>query len=271
MMESPASSGAFFFGAHARQVPACLEKSAFRRKACKHSAVQARWGISLNISLGHRLPFHAAMTYRAAIAMVAAALLACSFTAALAAEPTPAELISSFRLKHGEVKVERDTTLDRIAREQARAMAEKDNLSHEVLGQFSSRISPSQAGRAAENIAYGYDSFDKTLDQWIASSEHRKNLLLHNASRIGIASAKDASGKRTYWAMEIAGDYEPKPNKRKDRMIAGGPTQGPLVKRVVEVSAKNGSTKNSSTKIDTKSASAKSDSSCHIKLLSLCL
>ena len=209
------------------------------------------------------------MTPCVAITLVAATLFACMFTAADAAEPTPAELISSFRLKHGEVKVERDTTLDRIAREQARAMAEKDNLSHEVLGQFSSRIAPSQAGRAAENIAYGYDSFDKTLDQWIASSEHRKNLLLHNASRIGIASAKDASGKRTYWAMEIAGDYEPKPSK-KDRAIAGGPTQGPLVKRVADVPAKS-SSKSNSTKSDTKSASAKSDSSCHIKLLSLCL
>ena len=47
----------------------------------------------------------------------------------MAAEP-PAELISSFRLKHGEVRVVRDATLDRIALEQARAMAAKDNLSH---------------------------------------------------------------------------------------------------------------------------------------------
>jgi len=210
------------------------------------------------------------MTRRAASALAAAALFACSLTAVGAAEPTPAELISSFRLKHGEVKVVRDTTLDRIAREQARAMAEKDDLSHEVLGRFASRIAPSQAGLAAENIAYGYDTFDKTLDQWINSSEHRKNLLLHNASRIGIASARDASGKRTYWAMEIAGDYAPKPGK-KGRMIAdakGGPTQGPLVKRVVEVPARS---KSSSTRGDTRSASARNDSGCHIKLLSLCL
>ena len=41
---------------------------------------------------------------------------------------------------------------------------------------------------------------------------------MHNASRIGIASAKDASGKRTYWAMVIAGDYEPKPDKGKRDM-----------------------------------------------------
>jgi hypothetical protein len=98
---------------------------------------------------------------------------------------------------------------DRIALEQARAMAAKDNLSHKVLGPFTRRIAPARAGRAAENIAYGYESFEKTLDQWIDSSGHRRNLLLHNASRVGVASAKNASGKRTYWAMVIAG-CEPK-------------------------------------------------------------
>ena len=39
------------------------------------------------------------------------------------AAESPAELISNFRLKHGEVRVVRDATLDRIALEQARAMA----------------------------------------------------------------------------------------------------------------------------------------------------
>ena len=72
----------------------------------------------------------------------------------MAAE-SPAELISSFRLKHGEVRDVRDATLDRIALEQARAMAAKDTLSHEVLGPFTGRIAPARAGRAAENIAYG--------------------------------------------------------------------------------------------------------------------
>jgi len=150
---------------------------------------------------------------RRAIAKVTAGFLLLA-TPVMAAE-SPAELISSFRLKHGEVRVVRDATLDRIALEQARAMAAKDNLSHEVLGSFTRRVAPAGAGRAAENIAYGYESFEKTLGQWIDSSGHRKNLLLQNASRVGIASAKDASGKRTYWAMVIAGDYEPKPGKGK--------------------------------------------------------
>src|SRR6202162_4624476 len=155
------------------------------------------------------------MTLRAIGRVIASFLL---LAAPARAAESPAELISNFRLKHGEVRVVRDATLDRIALEQARAMAAKDNLSHEVLGSFTRRIAPARAGRAPENIAYGYESFEKTLGQWTDSSGHRKNLLLHNASRVGIASAKDGSGKRTYWAMVIAGDYEPKPGKGKRDM-----------------------------------------------------
>ena len=198
------------------------------------------------------------MIFRAITLLIAVCLLAGS--ARLAAAETPAEQISSFRAKHGEGKVVRDSTLDRIAMDQARAMAAKDNLSHDALGPFSRRVAPSNAGRAAENIAYGYESFEKTLGQWIDSSEHRKNLLLHNASRVGIASARDPSGKRTYWAMVIAGDYEPKGGKGgkggkdKGRIIAADAKQGPLVKREVASPGKPQAAKK-----------------CTVKLLSLCI
>ena len=186
---------------------------------------------------------------RRAIGRIVAAILL--LTAPAMAAGSPADLISGFRLKHGEVRVVRDATLDRIALEQARAMAAKDDLSHEVLGSFSGRIAPAHARLAAENIAYGYESFEKTLGQWIDSSGHRKNLLLPNASRVGVASAKDASGKRTYWAMVIAGDYEPKSkckrNKERDKE--------PLV----------------AVKREAKPLSRLKSSSCHIKLFSLCI
>src|ERR1700730_7435510 len=133
------------------------------------------------------------------------------FCGSAAAESSPAEMISDFRLKHGERRVTMDATLSRIALEQAKAMAAKDTLDHEVLGSFGSRIAPARSGRAAENIAYGYDSFEKTLDQWITSTGHRNNLLLHNASRVGVASVRSATSLRTYWAMQIAGEYEPLP------------------------------------------------------------
>jgi hypothetical protein len=191
------------------------------------------------------------MILRAITILIAFSLVAGSVPCAAA--ETPAEQISSFRAKHGEGKVVRDATLDGIAMDQARAMAAKDHLSHDALGPFSRRVAPSKAGRAAENIAYGYDNFEKTLGQWIDSSEHRKNLLLHNASRVGIASARDPSGKRTYWAMVIAGDYEPKPGKGKGGRIIAGDKEGPLVKREVVAPAKRTASK------------------CHVKLLGLCI
>src|SRR5215468_2657522 len=195
------------------------------------------------------MDFRGTMTRRAVGGVVAGLLLLAA--PAFAAE-SPAEQISAFRLKHGEVRVVRDATLDRIAMDQAKAMAAKNDLSHDALGPFNRRIAPARAGRAAENIAYGYDNFEKTLGQWIDSSGHRRNLLLHNASRVGIASARDPSGKRTYWAMVIAGDYEPKPGKSKGgRIIAADAKEGPLVKREVAAPSKRKS------------------GDCHIKVLSL--
>ena len=188
------------------------------------------------------------MMHRVVVGVIAGLVL---LAAAPAMADSPADLISSFRLKHGEIRVARDSTLDRIAMDQARAMAAKDDLSHDALGPFNRRVAPAGAGRAAENIAYGYDNFEKTLGQWIDSSGHRKNLLLHNASRVGIASAKNASGKRTYWAMVIAGDYEPK-GKGKGK---GKKDEEPLV----------------AVKREAAPASKPKTSNCHVKLLGLCI
>ena len=143
--------------------------------------------------------------------------LALLSTSRAAAESSPAAMISDFRAKHGEGRVTMDATLNRIALQQAKAMAAKDTLDHDVLGSFNSRVASANAGRAAENIAYGYDGFEKTLGQWIDSAGHRKNLLLHNASRVGVASARTAASHRTYWAMVIAGDYEAPPRAASKR------------------------------------------------------
>jgi hypothetical protein len=189
--------------------------------------------------------FKTIVTHRVVSGIAACFLL---LAAPAMATESPAALISSFRLKHGETGVVRDATLDRIALEQARAMAAKNDLSHDVLGPFTRRVGPAGAGRAAENIAYGYESFEKTLRQWIDSSGHRRNLLLQNASRVGIASAKDASGRRTYWAMVIAGDYESKPRKGKKE-------REPLI-AVKREAAPSGRAK---------------ASTCRMKLLGLCI
>ena len=56
------------------------------------------------------MDFGGTMTRRAAGGAVAGLLL---LTAPAAGAESPAELISGFRLKHGEVRVVRDATLDR--------------------------------------------------------------------------------------------------------------------------------------------------------------
>jgi hypothetical protein len=135
---------------------------------------------------------------------VALTLVLCHSAIAEPSPATPAQMISSYRLQHGKTKVVADRTLTTMAQEQATAMASRDSLDHSVLAPFSSRIASGSA-RAAENIAYGHDSFPLTLNQWIKSGEHRKNLLMDGASLVGVASAKSPRTSRTYWAMVIAG------------------------------------------------------------------
>jgi uncharacterized protein YkwD len=172
------------------------------------------------------------MTSRFAVLL--SLVLLCGGVATAAA--SPAQLISDFRIKHGEGRVTMDATLSAIALDQAKAMAAKDTLDHDVLGSFNSRIARANAGRAAENIAYGYDSFEKTLAQWIASSGHRRNLLLPKATRVGIASATSAATHRTYWAMEIAGDYEKRPAAtRQTRPVSRKPAASSCRVRILSV------------------------------------
>jgi hypothetical protein len=79
---------------------------------------------------------------------------------------------------------------------------------------------------AAENITFGYYNFPKTHDHLIASSGHRSNLLLHDASRVGVASARSSKSGRTYWAMVIAGeDVRTKPAKGEKTRVATTPEQ----------------------------------------------
>lgn len=229
--------------------------------AMQHKAVHRRPGIALDkkrktpaatpgfcLAASHAclwtlIPERGYLTAVTRSLLVCLCLSLCGWSAI--AEADPAAAISAYREQHGEGRVVADATLTRIAREQASAMAAKDRLDHDVLGRFSSRIAPAGAGRAAENIAYGYDSFAKTLDQWINSAGHRRNLLLSRASRVGVASARSSASGRTYWAMVIAGGYERRTKSR------AGPDAGPPNRKSMPRTA--------------------AKQSCRLKILTLCL
>jgi hypothetical protein len=131
----------------------------------------------------------------------------------------PAESISAFRQAHGLSAVKIDSSLMRLAREQAEAMAAASKMDHDVHGSLMSRMSGYPTARAAENIARGNTTFSATLEQWKNSSGHRANLLMRDASRIGIASA--GSGSDTYWSLILAAAQK-RPKAHQAPVATGG-------------------------------------------------
>jgi uncharacterized protein YkwD len=112
--------------------------------------------------------------------------------------------ISAYRRAHGLSAVRADAALDRIARQQAAAMARAETVSHTVNGNFFVRIAPVHRRLAAENVAAGFLTCAETIRQWDASSGHRANLQMPGARRVGVASvAKPSSPYRRFWAMVI--------------------------------------------------------------------
>ncbi len=112
--------------------------------------------------------------------------------------------ISAYRRAHGLSAVRADAALDRIARQQAAAMARAETISHDVNGNFLVRIAPVHRRLAAENVAAGFLSCAETIRQWAESSGHRANLQMPGARRVGVASvAKPSSPYRWFWAMVI--------------------------------------------------------------------
>jgi uncharacterized protein YkwD len=114
----------------------------------------------------------------------------------------PQSEISAYRKSHGLPTVTVDPKLTEFARKQANAMAERRVLDHNVYASFRSRIAPYGSPSAAENIAKGRGTFRETFATWKSSSSHNANLLLRDATRIGLASASGHG--TTYWALILA-------------------------------------------------------------------
>ncbi len=115
-------------------------------------------------------------------------------------------LINSFRAQNGLAPVSVDPALIETARYQAVAMASRDVLSHEVAGDFTSRMN--NAGfvyaNATENVGAGHTSTQDAINAWIRSPHHRENMLMRDATRIGMVKANAPNSRyRSYWALDI--------------------------------------------------------------------
>ena len=116
--------------------------------------------------------------------------------------------INAFRAEHGLNALKIDAGLIELAKDQAGVMAAKQQLSHEVDGDFESRMNhggfKKQTG--AENVGAGHKDVEETLAAWQRSPGHRANLLMSDAVRFGMARADAPEARfRTYWALILAG------------------------------------------------------------------
>jgi uncharacterized protein YkwD len=122
-----------------------------------------------------------------------------------------AAMLTAYRASHGLGPVRLDAALSAMAQRQANAMVAANELSHDVAGGFSSRVLAAglDTPRAAENVGGGYYSIEEMFKGWRDSPDHNANLLMPQATRFGIAIAKDARTQlRVYWAMEVAAEPE---------------------------------------------------------------
>ena len=129
----------------------------------------------------------------------------------------PQSEISAYRKSQGLAAVTVDPKLTELARQQAKAMAERGSLDHNVSASFRSRVASYGAPSAVENLAMGTTTFKETLAAWKASSGHNANLLWRNATKFGVASASGQGG--TYWALILAAPAEPKPRSAALRSV----------------------------------------------------
>lgn len=142
-------------------------------------------------------------------------VLMLALTSAAAAGPADAgaaSMVSRIRAAYGLGPVRIDPALTRAAERQAQAMAAAGVLSHDVAGSFGARMNAAGLGQVptAENVGAGHRSLQAAIESWRRSPDHQANLLMREATRIGVARV-DAPGKPygSYWAMVLAADETP--------------------------------------------------------------
>lgn len=115
-------------------------------------------------------------------------------------------LINAYRKQHGLKPVELDPQLTTAAKDHARDLAKWDRISHYGSDGSNPWDRVKRAGYnprvAAENVGTGQATIDEVVKGWRASDGHNKNLLLPDATHMGIALVRDQKTEfKTFWAL----------------------------------------------------------------------
>lgn len=132
-------------------------------------------------------------------------------TAGAAEDFDPAEalkMVNAYRKKHGLPPLAMDRRLKQAAQAHAQDLAENDRISH--FGSDGSdpweRVSRTgfEPKVAAENVGTGQLSFGEVFREWQLSPDHNKNLLLPDATHMGVAVMnKPDTQFKTFWSLVV--------------------------------------------------------------------
>ncbi len=140
-----------------------------------------------------------------------------------------ASMITGYRATRGLSAVTVDPRLNKMAADQARAMAAVDQVGHDVKGggSFEKRLTASgfDAGLAVENVGAGYRTLAEAFSGWRDSPKHNANMLKPGVTRLGIGTAYAPKSKyKVYWSLILAKPYEPPAGMAGPALPADGST-----------------------------------------------
>ena len=118
------------------------------------------------------------------------------------------QAINAVRAANGSPAWTYNKALETAARSQARLMAQKSTMSHDLGVTLRQRVTEAgYLGAVGENVAKGYTSLAGAIEGWMNSSGHRSTLLSRKFIEFGLAAASGADGKM-YWAMIAGGSFD---------------------------------------------------------------
>jgi len=121
--------------------------------------------------------------------------------------------INAFRAQHGLARLRLNTRLTAAARAHSSQMAEDGYFAHESADgspfwkrvQSFYRSSPWRFWSVGENLLWSSPSIDprRALTLWLASPEHRKNLMNPRWREIGVSAVHAPSAPGTYKGLDV--------------------------------------------------------------------
>ena len=116
--------------------------------------------------------------------------------------------INGIRAANGAPAWTYNDRLEDASRAQARLMAQKNTLSHDLGVTLRQRVTTAgYLGAVGENLAGGHKTLQSAIEGWMNSPGHRSTLLSHKFVEFGLATATASSGKR-YWGLIAGGSFD---------------------------------------------------------------